>query len=133
MLVSCSQEWASPTSTARSIINSGSSFDLTSRDFQIADAIWGEDAASLKAKTTKRATAVADITISTKIAQRYQVLSIDIMFIDKLSILVGVATPLGLTIGYGLNTADLKKPAAQVKVGINHFLGVLAPRTSGPS
>ena len=56
-------------------------------------------------------------------------LSIDIMFLDKLSILIGIATPLGLTIAYGLNTADLKKPArtaAQVKVGINHFLGVLA-------
>ena len=114
---------------AMSIINSGSNFDVTARDSQIADAIWGRNIASLIGKTTKRATAVADIAISTKTAQRDQVLSIDIMFIDKLSILVGVATPLGLTIAYGHNTADLKKPArtaAQVKVGFNHFLGVLA-------
>ena len=56
-------------------------------------------------------------------------LAIDIMFIEKLAILVGVSTPLGLTIAYSLNTADLTKPArtaAQVKIGINHFIAVLA-------
>ena len=56
-------------------------------------------------------------------------LAIDIMFIEKLAILVGVSTPLGLTIAYSLNTADLKKPArtaAQVKIGVNHFIAVLA-------
>lgn len=77
----------------------------------------------------KRATAIANITVSTKLIQRDQVLSIDIMFIDKLAILVGISTPLGLTIAYSLNTADLKKPArtaAQVKIGINHFIAVLA-------
>ena len=114
---------------AMSIVNSGSNFDVTARDFQIADAMLGKDIASLKGKTTKRATAVSDITVSTKIFQRDQVSSIDVMFIEKLAILVGVATPLGLTIAYSLNTADLKKPArtaGQVKIGINHFLGVLA-------
>ena len=114
---------------AMSIINSGSNFEVSARDFQIAEAIWGKDIASLKGKTTKRATAVADISVSTKILQRDQVLSIDIMYLDKLAILVGVATPLGLTIAYSLNTADLKKPArtaAQVKLGIGHFIGVLA-------
>ena len=114
---------------AMRIINCGSNFDVTARDFQIADAIWGKDIASLKGKTTKRASSVPDITVSTKILQRDQVLSIDIMFIEKLSILVGVATPLGLTIGYSLNAVDLKKPARTagvVKKGINHFLGVPA-------
>ena len=114
---------------AMSIINCGSNFDVTARDFQIADAIWGKDIASLKGKTTKRATAIADIAISTKLVQRDQVLSIDIMYLDKLAILIGVATPLGLTIAYSLNAADLKKPArtaGQVKIGINHFIGVLA-------
>lgn len=114
---------------AMRIINCGSDFDVTARDFQIADAIWGKDIASLKGKTTKRASPVPDITISTKILQRDQVLSIDIMFKEKLSILVGVATPLGLTIGYSLNAVDLKKPARTagvVKKGIPHFLGVLA-------
>ena len=114
---------------AMSIINCGSNFDVTARDFQIADAIWGKDIASLKGKTTKRATAIADIAISTKLVQRDQVLSIDIMYLDKLAILIGVATPLGLTIAYSLNAADLKKPArtaGHVKVGINHFIEVLA-------
>ena len=56
-------------------------------------------------------------------------LSIDIMYLDKLAILIGVATPLRLTIAFSLNLADLKKPArtaAQMKIGINHFIGVLA-------
>ena len=112
-----------------SIVNSGSNFDITARDFQVADAIWGKDIASVKGETVKRATAIADITVSTKLVQRDQVLSIDIMFIDKLAILVGVSTPLGLTIAYSLNTADLKKPArtaALVKIRISHFIAVLA-------
>ena len=114
---------------AMSIVNSGSNFDITARDFQVADAIWGKDIASVKGETVKRATAIADITVSTKLVQRDQVLSIDIMFIDKLAILVGVSTPLGLTIAYSLNTADLKKPArtaALVKIRISHFIAVLA-------
>ena len=109
---------------AMSIVNSGSNFDITARDFQVADAIWGKDIASMKGETVKKATAIADITVSTKLVQRDQVLSIDIMFIDKLAILVGVSTPLGLTVANSLNTADLKKPArtaAQVKIGISHF------------
>ena len=44
---------------AMAIVNSGSNFEVTSRDFQIADAIWGAGIASLKGKTTKRATPVA--------------------------------------------------------------------------
>ena len=108
---------------AMSIANSGSNFDI------IADAIWGKDIASIKGKTVKRATAIADITVSTKLIQRDQVLSIDIMFIDKLAIVVGASTPLGLTIAYSLNSTDLKKPArtaAQAKIGINYFVAVLA-------
>ena len=56
-------------------------------------------------------------------------MSIDIMYLDRLAILIRVATPLGLTIAYSLNAADLKKPArtaGHVKIGINHFIGVLA-------
>ena len=52
---------------AMSIVNSGSNFDITTRDFQIADAIWGKDMASLKGKTTKRASPSADIVVSSKI------------------------------------------------------------------
>ena len=114
---------------AMSIVNAGSNFEVTARDFQIADAIWGKDIASMKGKTCKRATAVADVVVSTKIVQRDQVLSIDIMFIDKIAILIGVATPLGLTIAYSLNNIVSKKSSravAEVRKGINHFLAVLA-------
>ena len=114
---------------AMSIVNTGSNFEITARDFQIADAIWGKDIASVKGKTVKRSTDAADITVSTKIVQRDQVLSIDIMFIEKLAILIGVATPLGLTIAYSLNNIVSKKSsraAAEVRKGINHLLAVLA-------
>jgi hypothetical protein len=113
---------------AMSIVNSGSNFDISSRDFQVAEAIWGRDMASVKGKTTKRATVAADITIKAKIVQKDQVLAIDIMFIDKIAILIGVATPLGLTIAYSLNNVVLKKSsraAEHVRKGIAHFLGVL--------
>ena len=113
---------------AMSIVNSGSNFDISSRDFQVAEAIWGRDMASLKGKTTKRATVAADITIKAKIVQQEQVLAIDIMFIDKIAILIGVATPLGLTIAYSLNNVVLKKSSRaveHVRKGIAHFLGVL--------
>ena len=118
-----------PTATmAMSIINSGSNFDISARDFQIAGSIWGRDMASLKGKSTKRATVAADISIKAKIVQKDQVLSIDIMFIDNIAILIGVATPLRLTIAYSLNNLVLKKSsrsAEHVKKGIAHFLGVL--------
>ena len=114
---------------AMGIINSGSNFEVTARDFQIADAIWGADIASLKGKTTKRATAVADITVNAKIVQQNQVLAIDIMFIDKLATLIGVATPLGLTMACSLNDLDMKKSvraATNIKKGIDHFVAMLA-------
>ena len=38
---------------AMAIVNSGSNFDVSSRDFQITDAIFGKDIASLKGKTIK--------------------------------------------------------------------------------
>ena len=49
---------------AMSIVNSESNFEITARDFQIADAICDKDLASIKGKTVKRATAIADITVS---------------------------------------------------------------------
>ena len=113
---------------AMSIVNSGSNFDISSRDFEIAEAIWGKDMASIKGKTTKRATVTADISIKAKVVQKDQVLSIDIMFIDKIAILIGLATPLGLTMAYSLNNLALKKSsrtAEHVRKGIAHFLGVL--------
>ena len=50
------------------------------------------------------------------------------MFIDKIAMLIGLATPLGLTIAYSLNSIASKKSsraAGEVRKGINHFLAVL--------
>lgn len=114
--------------TAMSIVNSGSNFDTSARDFEFAEAIWGKDMASIKGKTTKHATPTADISVKAKTVQKDQVLAIDIMFIDKIAILIGLTTPLGLTIAYSLNNLVLKKSsrsAEHVRKGIAHFLGVL--------
>jgi hypothetical protein len=73
--------------------NSESNFDVTARDFEIEDAIWGKDIASIKGKTKKQVTPVADITVSPTLVQKEQVLSVDIMFIKKLAILIGVSKP----------------------------------------
>jgi hypothetical protein len=101
---------------------------VTARDFVIADAIWGKDIASMKGKTKKQATPVADITVSPTLVQKEQVLAIEIMFIRKLAILIGVSTPLDLTLATSLTSADMLKPsraAAAVKKGIDYFMGVL--------
>jgi Zinc knuckle len=90
--------------------NSGSNFDVTPRDFEIADTIWGKDIASLKGKTKKRATAIADIRVIPTLVQKEQVLSVDIMFVRKLAILIGVSTPLDLTLATSLTSLDLQKP-----------------------
>jgi hypothetical protein len=108
--------------------NHRSNFDITARDFEVADAIWGKDIASLKGKTKRRATTAADIAISPTLVQKDQVLSVDIMFIKKLAILIGVSTPLDLTLATSLTSLDLQKPsraAHAVKIGIEYFLGVL--------
>lgn len=55
---------------AMSIVNSGSNFDISSRDFRVAEAIWGRHMASLKGKTMKRASVVLDIMIKAKIVQK---------------------------------------------------------------
>jgi Zinc knuckle len=113
---------------AKRTANSESNFDVTARDFEIADAIWGKDIASIKGKTKKRANPVADITVSPTLVQKEQVLSVDIMFTKKLAILIGVSTLLDLTLATSLTSLDLLKPsraAEAVKKGIQYFLGVL--------
>jgi hypothetical protein len=78
--------------------NSCKNLGVSGRDFQIADAIRGKDASSMRGKTKKRLSPVADITVKPVIVQQQQVLSIDIMFIEKIPFLIGVATPLDLTV-----------------------------------
>ena len=108
--------------------NTGSNFDITARDFEVADTIWGKDVASMKGKTKKQASPIPDITVSAITVQKEQVLSIDIMFVKKLAILIGVCTPLDLTLATSLTTMDMLKPsraAEAVRKGISCFLGVM--------
>ena len=95
---------------------------MTPRDFGIADTIWGKDIASLKRKTKKQATPIADIRVIPTL------LSVDIMFVKKLAILIGVSIPLDLTLATSLTSLDMQKPSRAedtVRRGIQYFLGVL--------
>jgi hypothetical protein len=108
--------------------NSGSNFDVTPRDFEIADRIVGKDFASLKGKTKKQATLTADIRVIPTLVQKEQVLSVDVMFVKKLARLIGVSTPLDLTLATSLTSLDMQKPprvADVVRRGIQYFIGVL--------
>jgi hypothetical protein len=78
------------------MLRDGSGFDVTPYDFQVADAIWGPDIASLKGKTTKAKAMVPDSTLGLRVIHQQQTLVVDIMFIDQVSTLVAVAYPLDL-------------------------------------
>ena len=110
------------------MVSSGTNFEVSGKDFQVADAIWGKDIASIKGKTTRRATNVANMEVKRFESQQQQILSVDIMFVDKLPFLVGVATPLDLTLVKSLQSADMKKPsraATAVRGGLLYFIGIL--------
>ena len=114
---------------AMTMVSGGTNFDVTARDFHLAESIWGTDRSSMRGKTTKKASPVADIGVQGVVVQQQQVLSVDIMFVDRIPFLVGVATPLDLTIATSLLTLDLGKAsraAEVVKRGITYFINVLA-------
>jgi hypothetical protein len=64
------------------MVTTGTNFEVTGKDFQEADSIWGKDIASIIGKTTRRTTNVANMEV--KRSQQQQILSVDIMFVDKL-------------------------------------------------
>jgi hypothetical protein len=116
---------------AISMLRDGSGFDVSEYDFEVADAIWGKDIASIKGKTTRKATASTDITLSAPVVQQQQILSIDIMFVDQVSTVVAVAHPLELTFGVSLDRSILGKAlrtAEAVKKRIDIILATLASR-----
>jgi hypothetical protein len=79
------------------MLRDGSGFDVTPYDFQVADAIWGPDIASLRGKTTKQKAMIPDTTLGVPVNQQQQSLVVDIMFIDQVSTLVAVLWPTLLT------------------------------------
>jgi hypothetical protein len=73
------------------MIRGGDNMKVTERDFRVAHDIWGKDVTSMRGKTKKKSTAVADISIRAPVIQKQQVLSVDIMFVDSIPSLVAVA------------------------------------------
>lgn len=59
-----------PVSKAIEIVKRGINFTVTARDFYTANDIWGPDIASLKGKSKKHATNVADIDITRQVVQQ---------------------------------------------------------------
>ena len=109
----------------------GSDFDVTARDFEIAEDIYGRDVATLKGKSRKMPTPVADLSIGAATVQIEQVLSVDVMFVQGVPSLIGLATPLDLTMAVTLLAYDSvqgPRSAAAVKKGIEGFVATLASR-----
>jgi hypothetical protein len=105
------------------MIRGSDNMKVTERDFRVAHDIWGKDVTSMRGKTKKKATAIADI-----IVQKQQVLSVDIMFVETVPSLVAVATPLYLVLAVSLKLADMDKAqrtASAVKEGLDSMVGTM--------
>ena len=85
-----------PVSQAIEIATRGVNFTVTGTNFQIANDIWGPDIASLKGKT-KQSSKIADIHISKPTLQQEQIVSVEVMYAEGVPSLIGLATPLDLT------------------------------------
>lgn len=109
----------------------GTNFDVTARDFAVAEDIYGTDMATMKGKTKKQSTAIADISTGAAIAQVEQILSVDVMFVEGVPSLIGLATPLDLTMAVTLSSYDSAqgpRSAIVVKKGIDGFVSTLTSR-----
>ena len=106
---------------AMDIATKGTNFDVAARDFAIAEDIYGMDMASLKNKTKKMATTIADITIGAEPIQAEQILSLDIMSVEGVPSLIGLPTPQDLTMATSLSAVVVKK-------AIDSFIATLAFR-----
>ena len=119
------------TESAVRIIRSGNNFETIAHDFRVAEAIWGPDIASLKGRIVKRPTTASAVTVGPTLAQIEQVLAIDVMFIEGIPSLAGVATPLDFTLAVSLTSYDTSRPsrcAAVIKKGLAEIISTLASR-----
>ena len=71
-----------PVEMAIAMIRGGSNFNVSEADFRNAHTIWGKCLASLRGKTHKKSSPVADISLTPAPAQQQQVLSVDIMYLE---------------------------------------------------
>jgi hypothetical protein len=121
---------------AIAMLRDGTGFDVTPYDFQVADAIWGPDIASLRGKTTKAKSMIPDSTLGVPIVQQQQTLVVDIMFIDQVSTLVAISYPLDLTLAVTLDRTLLGKAsraAEPVKKALEVILSTLKSRNFVPT
>ena len=75
------------------MVEGGYEFTVTAEDFRRADLIRGMDLSSIKGKMKKQTTPSPYNSLVSKSTQRMQVLSIGIMYLEKIPILIGVAHP----------------------------------------
>ena len=76
-------------------------------------------------------TPVGDISLTPLVVQKQQVLAVDILYIDNTAVLVGVSTPLDLTLCSSLIRLDISKPsraAPVVKVALDDMICTLTSR-----
>ena len=119
-----------PISHAIDIATRGVNFTVTGTDFRIAEDIWGPDIASMKGKSKKRVTNSADIEITRQLVQQEQVLSVDIMYVEGIPSLIGLATPLDLTIAVSLLTLGSISGSRSVSIIRDGILGFISMHAS---
>ena len=118
-------------SQAIEIATRGVNFTVTGTDFQIANDIWGPDIASLKGKTKKLSSKIADTHISKPTLQQEQILSVDVMYVEGVPSLIGLATPLDLTMAVSLLSLDSthgSRSTSIIRDGILGFISTLSSR-----
>lgn len=120
-----------PVEMAIAMIRGGNNFSVSEGDFRNAHTIWGKCLASLRGKTHKKSSPVADISLTPTPAQQQQVLSVDIMYLETTAILIAVSTPLDMTLAVSLIRLDTEKTsraAAIVKPALNEMISILKSR-----
>jgi hypothetical protein len=116
---------------AKLTVRHGTNFTVSPADFDNADTIWGPDTATLKGKSTKKPSPPANLTVLPAQLNPPQILSVDILFVDKIPVLIGIAHPLDLTLGTPLTGLDPDIPsrsAAAVKIALDTLLNTLTSK-----
>jgi hypothetical protein len=92
---------------------------ITGADMRRAKTIWKLTEASMKGKTNRQKQLIVTPDLSVRVTQVQQTLAVDIMFVYRMPILLGLLMPLAL-----IQVYDLKddRGAASVAEGINRFI-----------
>ena len=120
-----------PVEMAIAMIRGGNNFSVSEADFRNAHTIWGKCLASLRGKSHKKSSSVADISLTPAPVQQQQVLSVDIMYLEATAILIAVSTPLDMTLAVSLirlDTGKTSRQAAVVKPALNEMIAILKSR-----